>query len=295
MKTTIFILSFLVLGCSTGKSDFKNYDKLAWKAMLQYQDKEFDKSLKNFKKAFKVLPDENVTHYFYAAAAALHLDKENEAKNLIIESIIQTNASKNYYFSFAGFDQFRELEIFSEIEKDYDRHIAQFYKNLKHPNIYREIDSLLLKDQEIRKNTVTSQEFRLVDSLNINRLMEITQQYGWQDKGWLILWHQRGTYKEDNNVWNFFLPHINKEIQEGTVRKHFWAIFEDEKSIMKEKQQIYGEYYSQFPIKDIENVDIRRDSIGLPPLWYMNKIYNIELPADYKKPQTVKKDMLNLS
>ncbi len=56
---------------------------------------------------------------------------------------------------------------------------------------------MLVKDQEIRTSGVTSQEFNSVDSLNINRLIEITQEYGWQDNGWLILWHQRGTYKED--------------------------------------------------------------------------------------------------
>ena len=250
--------------------------------MLQFKDQEYDNSLNNFKKAFKILPDENVSDYFYAAAAALHLNKEDEAKSLIIQSIIETNASKNYFLNFKEFDRFRHLDLFREIERNSDSHIAEFYKNLKHPNIYREIDSMLVKDQEIRTSGVTSQEFNSVDSLNINRLIEITQEYGWQDKGWLILWHQRGTYKEDNYVWNFFLPHINKEIKAGTVRKRFWAIFEDEKLILKEKKQIFGEYYGQFPIIDIENVDARRDSLGLPPLWYMNKIYNIDLPAEYK-------------
>jgi len=44
-----------------------------------------------------------------------------------------------------------------------------------------------------------------VDSLNITRLIEITKKYGWQDEGWLILWHQRDTYgKETANLWLIF-------------------------------------------------------------------------------------------
>ena len=284
MKTTILLLSFFVLSCSTTPSDFEKYDKLVWKAMLQYQEKEYEKALDNFHDAFAVLPDENVTHYLYAAAAALHLGKENEAKELIVQSIIQTKASQNYFSSFKEFKQFRQLDMFEEIGKDYEEYIAEFYNNLEHPDIYREIDSLIEKDQEIRTTTTSKEQFRLVDSLNINRLIEITQEYGWQKKGWLILWHQRGTYKEDNYVWNFFLPHINQEIQAGTVRKDFWAMYEDEEAFRNGEPHIYGTYYDQFPIRDIENVDARRDSIGLPPLWYINKIYGIELPSDYKTP-----------
>lgn len=57
---------------------------------------------------------------------------------------------------------------------------------------------------------------------------------------------------------------------------------EDEEPFRNGEPHIYGTYYDQFPIRDIENVDARRDSIGLPPLWYINKIYGIELPPDYK-------------
>ena len=31
-----------------------------------------------------------------------------------------------------------------------------------------------------------------------------------------------------------------------------------------------------------KNVDIRRWEIGLPPMWYMNKIYGTELPDGYQ-------------
>ncbi|MGF1556607.1 hypothetical protein [Paucihalobacter sp.] len=63
-------------------------------------------------------------------------------------------------------------------------------------------------------------------------------------------------------------------------------MFEEEKSIINTKEQIYGLYwgqFDQFPIKDIENVDKRRTEKGLAPLWYMEKVYGIDLPSEYKK------------
>ena len=86
-------------------------------------------------------------------------------------------------------------------------------------------------------------------------------------------------------MWSFFKQYIYQQIREGKIRKDFWARFEDEKSIQKYGKQLYGMYWSQYkewPIIDIENVDKRRESVGLPPLWYMNKVYGINLPKEYK-------------
>ena len=173
-----------------------------------------------------------------------------------------------------------------EIENQYENHITEFYKKLEHPKIYREVDSLMKIDQEYRLNGNDWREISRIDSLNINRLIEITKEYGWQKKGWLILWHQRGTYKQDNYIWNFFRPFINGEIAKGNIKRDFWTRFEEEKSIIKNKVQIYGYYWNQFdqyPIFDIKNVDIRRAEFGIAPLWYYNKVYGIELPAEYIK------------
>jgi hypothetical protein len=74
---------------------------------------------------------------------------------------------------------------------------------------------------------------RKVDSLNIERLMEITKEHGWQERAWIILWHQRGNHDEDNYVWNYFRPLINKEIEEGKISRSFWSAFDQFKQMMK--------------------------------------------------------------
>ncbi|MGF1556606.1 hypothetical protein [Paucihalobacter sp.] len=96
--------------------------------------------------------------------------------------------------------------MFADIESEYEDHISEFFNNLKHPEIYKEIDSLYAVNQEYRTNGSECVEIARIDSLNIKRLIEITKDYGWQNKGWIILWHQRGTYGKSNYVWNFFKP-----------------------------------------------------------------------------------------
>jgi len=286
MRITYILLLFTFLSCAQSKNEFETYNEFKQKAMLEFKDKEYEKALSNFQKAIDLKPTEDVTIYFYATASALNIGELEKAKELLIASIHKTNASKSYFLNFKEFDNFRNEKIFSDIENDYEKHISVFYKELEHPKIYREIDSLVELDQKIRKNGNDRNKMAEIDSSNINRLIEITKEYGWQSRGWLILWHQRGTYGQDNYVWNFFKPYIDGQIQKGNMKKSFWTTFEEEKSILKSKEQIYGLYwgqFGQFPIKDIGNVDKRRTENGLPPLWYMEKVYGIELPTEYKK------------
>src|SRR5690606_19933780 len=147
--------------------------------------------------------------------SALNLKKNDKAKELLIASIHNTNASKDYFLNFDEFNNFRNESLFSEIENDYEKHISEFYNKLEHPKIYREVDSLMKIDQEYRTNGSEWKEMARIDSLNIKRLIEITKEYGWQKKGWLILWHQRGSYGQDNYVWNFFKPYIDEQIAKG--------------------------------------------------------------------------------
>jgi hypothetical protein len=79
----------------------------------------------------------------------------------------------------------------------------------------------------------TSALMHKVDSLNVARLMEITEKHGWQERAWIILWHQRGTYGTDHYVWNHFKPIIDKEIANGTMSRTFWDAFDQHKEMME--------------------------------------------------------------
>ncbi len=271
---------------------FERYDLLKRQAMLNYVDGHYKNALVKFKAAFKIIPDDDVSDYFYAASAALHLQKDSVAKQLIIDAIVRTKASKNYFLNFKGFKKFRKLPLFEQIRGKYADYTAQFYAHLKHPKIYKEVDWLRAEDQRVRSTNVSNQEIRRVDSLNVARLIAITKKYGWYSRGMIILWHQRYASEKEkhNDFWSFFIPYINNQIKKGKIRKSFWAHFDDFMSIVQDKKQIYGIYWAQFdqfPVKNVKLVDQRRKKVGLAPIWYMHKVYGTDLPKGYVYPDTL--------
>jgi hypothetical protein len=295
MKIILPFLLFFIVGCSNNekenetevktKSDLEKYDELVWSGMLYFKDQKYENSLSNFQDAFRIKSDENVSDYFYASTAALNINKDKIAKDLIVTAIQKINASENYFDRFDEFNPYKGKELFTDIKINYSKYKSDFFNNLKYPEIYKEIELLVEKDQKVRTDGSSGQEMRKVDSLNIKRLIEINKEYGWFDKQWLLLWHHRGIHRDDNYVWNYFRPLIKEKIEKGELRKSYWARFDDEKSMLDGNDfQIYETYwnnYDQFPIENINKVDSLRSSVGLPPLAYMEKVYDVELPEDY--------------
>ncbi|TQI71135.1 hypothetical protein JM79_2061 [Gramella sp. Hel_I_59] len=286
MRITYFFIAFLIISCSTQKKGFVEYDDLLYKGLIEYKDQEYKSALDHLEQAIDILPKEDEKSYFYAAAAAFHLNQDKKAKNILRSALENTYVNQDYFNNFKEFVPFKNKTIFNELDENFSKHTQTFYANLEHPEIFKELDSLLDADQKVRTDGSSTEKMVKTDSTNIVRLIEITKKYGWQDKGQLLLWHQRGTYKEQNWVWNYFKPFINKEIEKGKIRKSFWVQYEEFENVINEKYQLYGMYphnYDMFPLKDPKNVDKRRDSLGLQPLWVMNKIYDWPLPDNYDK------------
>jgi tetratricopeptide (TPR) repeat protein len=160
------------------------------------------------------------------------------------------NSLRQQYFS-----TIENIDIYLEIEKlvardQFVRKIDDYISGRTQEDISKAMEGLI----EAQKNndTVAEKKYRelvfpkpnkeyqklqnelmqKVDSLNIDRLMEITNEHGWQERAWLILWHQRGNHDEDNYVWNYFRPLINKEIEEGKMSRSFWYAFDLFKEMM---------------------------------------------------------------
>ena len=182
---------------------------------------------------------------------------ENIQNKLFFKKILSdyNNLRKEYFLSIDNIDLY--LEINEMIERDqFVRKIDDIIEG-RSDNYMEEIFNKVIEAQK-RKDTIEVKRLKKllfpqpnekyqklqrelmvkVDSLNINRLIEITKEHGWQEQAWIILWHQRGTYGEKNYVWDFFKPALNKEIQEGKISNHFWDRFEQFKKRMKSKKEI---------------------------------------------------------
>lgn len=179
----ICLLFFLNCVSEGNKNLYERYDKKVWNGMLHYHNNEYEKSLESFHDALSLINNDNPSVYFYAAAASLQLDDTINAKKLIIESIIKTNTSKEYFLNFKEFDQFREKKLFSEISDNYDTYIDSFFQTIKNPEVYKMVDSLIQKDQFARNSEISLEDRSLIDSLNVISLIEITKKYGWHERG----------------------------------------------------------------------------------------------------------------
>ena len=152
------------------------------------------------------------------------------------------------------------LDGYSEI--DYQNAGDAFFKAQRENDTVKakELKKIVFQKTKDKYKETTSELMQRVDSLNVARLMEITEKHGWQERAWIILWHQRGTYGEDNYVWNYFKPLIDKEITEGKLSRNFWGSFDHHKEMMKQMQS--GSFKSiQVGEKPKKEIKIKKEKI----------------------------------
>lgn len=209
------------------------------------------------------------------------------------------NLLKEYYSQLKNISAYLEVEQL--VTKDqYVRSLANYYLGVSDEKggemLFNYINAVNKKDSlgiekygryvNFKDKNLENLKFKLMentDSLNIQKYIDITKRYGYFENGWILLWHHRGTYNKSNFVWNFFKPYINSEIEKGNLERDFFASFEDDYNISKTGKQKYGTeaQYDIYPIENIKNVDLLREKVGLPPLYYDKIIYDIDIPKDY--------------
>lgn len=256
--------------------------------MLSFEKGDYENALTQFCSAIQMVPQKSIQNYYYASVSALKLKQYSLAETILINGIKRTNPPLSSFQNFEEFKDFRNLSFYKDIEENFEDYKKDFYQSLKSPEIYDEITTLVNKDRSMREKDNSVEEMKKADSLNGVRLIEITKEYGWDQRAFIILWHHRFTFKDDNFFWSFFRPYINEKIEKGEIEKGFWTNFEDNWSVYSNGIQKYGTYWGQlkeYPIENIKIIDSLRLSVDLPPLWFMEKIYGAELPKGYDYPE----------
>ena len=146
---------------------------------------------------------------------------------------------------------------------------------------YRSQAMLAIKQYGLRSERVRdlAKKINNVDSINIPVVKSIIKKYGWlgsKDIGekansalYLVMQHAA---KEDRA---FFLPIMRNAAKSNSASKKDLASLEDRVALDQGGQQVYGTQlglnektrkYYLFPLKDPENVDLRRSKMGLIPI-----------------------------
>jgi hypothetical protein len=208
LNNIILAAEWIRKGVSVGgaqKSYLQNY-----KGFAEIQDKEFYK---------KIVSDYNQLRQKYFSSM------ENIDLYLEIEELL----SRDQFIRKTGM----YLDGYSDV--DYQNTTTEYLKAQRENDTVKakELKKIVFHQTKDEYEKTTSELMKRVDSLNVARLIEITEKHGWQQRAWIILWHQRGTYGENNYVWNYFKPLIDKEIEEGKLSRNFWSPFDQHKEMMK--------------------------------------------------------------
>lgn len=278
---TIVSIIILVLFCYPSFAQIKGidqYENQIHTARNFMIEQKYNEAIKEYELGISAIDKHNTsTPFFEAAACALQIKNEDLAAHYIREGIRKGGAPLFYLNAYEGFTQvFKQTGLWKEIIKSYPQLRKEYFAfYVADMDLYLLLEQMIVEDQLIRtmSNTETvvndeklsaffASEMLRIDDKNIQKLMKITRDHGWQHEAWILLWHQRGTYKEKNEVWEFFIPLIDKEIAEGTIEKSFWCIFEDSKALRENNHTLYG----MLPGKVDNRVNERRKLVNLPPL-----------------------------
>ncbi|OCK50999.1 hypothetical protein BA768_04235 [Chryseobacterium sp. CBo1] len=307
MKKIILLLILLVFPLFSAQNVFKS-QKQIYLAEYYAHQKEDKKALKHYLEAIKINPKVLISDsYLEAASIAFKLNDNKTAKELLTQSITKQLAPFDFLREFKSLQPYKDSKEMKEVLSQYDDLENQYYRELKNPAAYMEIQNMIALDQLIREeNKVFDKLADKTDSTNITKLMELTKKYGWESRAWLLLWHHRTSFKGNDFVWKFFLPYLKNAIEKDHVNKDFFVDFEEFDKSMNDFRnqtksgslytlQSLGNINRNTDFIDIKNLDKRRKSVGLPPLYFDHLVYGSELPKDYQyNPENLMTDLENL-
>jgi hypothetical protein len=140
------------------------------------------------------------------------------------------------------------------------------------------------------------------DSLNLVNFYNNVKEYGFPKSKeigvlnyWLFFYHTIARPKDYSGVvfdqgvhaLEYVDSVLRKALEEGTFRNDQYAYFRDLASVSLSGKQIYGTLQSaeilKYPLLSIIEVDAKRESLMLPPLWVAAYLNRFSLPEEYER------------
>ena len=304
-------LKFLILFSVTCSLVFgQDYRSVVAEANRLYNNKEYGKSVEEYRKAFKMEQKSGSDLYNAGCSAALAGDKKLalEWLNLALKD---------------GWSNIKHIKIDSDLTslhdtKAWDKLLADMQKEVDRieANYDKPLQAKLLAifddDQGIRRQYISAQKqygyrsrqvdslgkvMMYKDSLNLIKVSDVLDHYGWvgPDKVggmasqtlFLVVQHS------DLKTQQKYLPLMREAVKNKKAEPSALALLEDRVALGEGRRQIYGsqigrddqtQKYYVLPLEDADNVDKRRASVGLGPLADYVKswdiIWNVE---EYKR------------
>ncbi len=301
------IIGILVLtSCISHAQNFEEHIK---KGGQLYSGNDFEKSAKEYEKAF-LLNEGNSSQYYNAACSwaltgdtlksieFLNLSAEKGWKNL---KHLKKDSDLSTLHGVYGWD-----EILKVVQINLDEYEKDFNKPLKN-----QLEKIYVRDQTLRQLYEEAEEkfgsdsdemnyyWQVVseqDSLNELETESIIEKHGWVGKSivggqanmtlWLVIQHAALETQEK------YLPLLRESVMEGESSGSHLALLEDRIQMRNGEPQTYGSQITMdnesgeqmiYDIKDPEYVNQRRAKVGLGPLEEYVKRWGLTWTVEQKE------------
>lgn len=231
-KFTLTFLLLLSINFIFGQVErFRSYNIHIKNALNAMEAKNYKLSQQYFDSAFLQI-DFIPYDYFYAFQSAINDSNFQKGTNYLMKGTLVgldinswSTTETDLYFSKKEGMNFRKCK--DSLLKIHFKQIDTFY--------YNELLSLKKVDQEIRSQTNNDSLIYFQDSLNFEKLIDLSKHYGFpsfKSTGYgfnfanLILWHQRDRYP-NSKQWVEILPYIHEQIRRGIVDPNMFFMLDE--------------------------------------------------------------------
>jgi hypothetical protein len=308
--TAMKIFSIAIFLCICTLTFGQTYKSIIAEADAFYNQKEYDKSVKKFKEAFKMEQKSAGDLYNAGCSASLNGDKKLAFKwlNLALQN---------------GWSNIKHLKSDTDLtalhkDKKWNKLVAEMQAivDKREVNYDKPLQAKLLAifddDQQIRQQFIAAQKeygyqssqvdslgkmMMFKDSINLIKVVEILDRHGWvgPDKVggqanqtlFLVIQHA------DLATQQKYLPMMREAVKNKNANSSSLALLEDRVALREGRRQMYGSQIGYddktnksyvLPLEDPDNVDKRRAEVGLGSLSDYVKRWDIIWDVEeYKK------------
>ncbi len=309
MKSRLIFFCILIYISSSAQSN-KKYQSLIAQAGLLHLQKNPEKAVQLYEKAFEIQQPDALTAYKAAGIYSLNHDSE-QAFQYLRTSLCSGWTEADWLLFDPYFDYLRtnNPEKWKEIESIAIAQEKQYEKKLKLPALRKEINLMCLNDQKLRykksqnkdeslDNTI-DQQINEADSFNLIQVKKIVTQNGWpkisdigkegQNNLWLIVQHA----DQDVLFQKEALSEMEKLIGTKELNMENYAFLYDRVQCNLNYKQLYGtqviwskngEASGFRPMTREDLANERREKMGLEPLEIYSLIYGFSYqPIDARE------------
>lgn len=254
----------------------QTWDELVFQGRQFHENGELNKAVEYLALAADTKGENNENLYLYAGILAARLGKIDGSFNLLRKAVDAgmwdiPRLERNNRLA-----KLREDERWDALVKRIRRKESKYVEStdMSHPELRVELKYMWVKDQDL---VGTEKQKSIIDS-HSERLKDIVNKYGWPTKSmvgedgawfaWAIAQHSF-----DSEFQRTCLDLMKPLLSVHEINSELYAELHDRVSRNANEEQTYGMAIIGIdgnkvfhPISNIESVDQRRQSIGLPPL-----------------------------